>query len=168
MNKETKDTLSRRDFVKGGIALAGTVFCFSGGAREAVARSNALGLPLLTEKSLNQKFAEARVAGALRKLASDIKPNPKGWLKNQYSLTDLQNRAINTIPETQWAEIKRILTFVEENRGASLIVDISETKVAETAAAVTSSLPCRAKIKVYSEALVGPTTVKAEAHLETA
>jgi hypothetical protein len=160
--------LNRRDFVKGGFAAAGTAFCYSLGLREAIAMARARGLAVLTEGSLNQKFAEARVAGTLRALASDIKADPIAWLKAQYSMTEIQLRAIKSIRPSDWSEIKRVLAFVEEKRGASLKVVIAEnTRAGLSTEVAFASFACFASVKVTAEAQVGPTTVKAQAEVHT-
>lgn len=165
---EKENELNRRDFVKRGIAAAGTAFCFSVGLPEAIASARARGVAVLTETSLNQKFTEARVAGTLRALASDIKADPTGWLRSQYSLTEIQLRAIKSIPTTDWSEIKRVLAFVEEKRGASLKVSISESARAGLSAPTAfAALACIASVKITAEAQVGPTTVKAQAEAHT-
>src|SRR5437762_10876366 len=93
---KNENELNRREFVKGGFAAAGTAFCFSMGLPEAIASARARGVAVLTETSLNQKFAEARVAGTLRALATGIKADPIGWIKSEYSLTETQLRAIKS------------------------------------------------------------------------
>jgi hypothetical protein len=166
MSESESNRIDRRDFVKRSVALAGTAFCFSVGLREAIAGSRLSGAPLLTAANLNQKFAQARAAGTLRAVAANIKNNPIGWLRANYSLTDIQAAALKSIPEPHWTEIKRVLTFVENNRGASLSVAISESTLTGTAAA-SSGMKCRASVKVTAEAQVGPATIKAEANAET-
>jgi len=165
---EKESELNRRDFVKRGVAAAGTAFCFSMGLSKAIASARALGISIFTQSSLNQKFAEARVAGTLRAVASDIKADPIGWLKSQYSLTEIQLRAIKSISTSDWSEIKRVLTFVEEKRGASLRISIIEsTRAALSATASFAAVACVASVKVTAEAQVGPTTVKAQAEART-
>jgi hypothetical protein len=155
--------LNRREFIRTGALIAGTAFWFSAGLREAIASSIASGLPLLTASNLNQNFAQARTAGTLRSLAGIIKANPIDWLRANYSITETQSAAIRSIPEAHWNEIKKVLTFVETKRGASLAVSIHETSGSTSVGA----RKCSATIKLSSEAQVGTETLKAEAEART-
>ena len=160
MKSTATKKLDRRDFVKRGITIAGTAFCFRNGLRAAVANSIETGNPLLTAANLNLKFAQARTSGTLRSIATSIKPSPVGWLRSNYSISDSQSNGLRTISESQWTEIKRVLTFVESNRGASLMVVIHESTASQ-------SKKCSATVRVISEAQVGAETLKAEAEART-
>ena len=152
--------LTRREFFKTGAAIAGTVICWNAGLREAVANSKATGNPVLTADHLNQRFAQARTVGTLRALAASIKTGPIEWIRSNYSLTEMQSHGVRSIPESHWNEIKRVLSFVENNRGASLSVAIHESGSPQ-------SRKCIATVRVTSEAQVGAETLRAEAEART-
>jgi len=152
--------LTRRDFFKSGVAIAGSAICWQAGLRDAVANSRATGNPVLTADRLNQRFAQARTVGTLRALAASIKTGPVDWIRANYSLTESQSSGLRSIPDAQWNEIKRVLSFVENNRGASLSVTIHESSSSQ-------SKKCIATVRVMSEAQVGAETLKAEAEART-
>jgi hypothetical protein len=152
--------LTRRDFFKVGAAAGCTVICWNAALRDVVANSRATGNPVLTADHLNQRFAQARTIGTLRALAASIKTGPAEWIRSNYSLTELQSHAVRSIPETHWNEITRVLSFVENNRGASLSVAIRESGSPQ-------SRKCTAIIRVTSEAQVGAESLKAEAEART-
>jgi hypothetical protein len=155
-----RSRLTRRDFFKSGAAIAGSAFCWKAGLRDAAANSMATGNPVLTAASLNQTFAQARTTGTLRSLAGSIKTGPIDWIRTNYSLTETQSNGLRSIPESHWGEIKRVLSFVENNRGASLVVVIHESTASQ-------SKKCSATVRVTSEAQVGAETLKAEAEART-
>jgi hypothetical protein len=151
MAEKERTNMDRRKFMKSSFMAVGTTFCLSVGLREAIANSKLTGAPLLTADTLNQKFAAARSARTLSAMATEMKRDIPLWLRTNFSLTQLQAQALKSIPLSVWSEIKKVLSFVETKRDASLLVGIDGDATTTKGAA---AMACRAKVKVTASAEV--------------
>jgi hypothetical protein len=162
MEEMQRPDMNRRKFMKDSFIAVGTTFCLSVGLREAIANAKATGAPVLTAASLNQKFAAARTARTLSAMATQMKSDIPLWLRTNFSLTQLQAQALKSIPGSAWTEIKRVLTFVETKRDASLTVGIDDDGTTKGAAV----MACRAKVSVRASAEVNGVYTSASASAE--
>ena len=93
-------------------ALLGT--CLSQGLEEALAEAKQTGKPVLTEKSLNRLFANAE---ANKALAAEAARDVKGFLREKFTLTELQAKDIALIPKAKVNELQAALKVVAAEGG---------------------------------------------------
>ena len=106
--------ISRREFVKAGVSAALLGTCLSQGLEEALAQAQQTGKPVFTEKSLNRLFANAE---ANKALAAEAARDVKGFLRERFTLTELQAKQIALIPKSKVNELQQALKLVAADGG---------------------------------------------------
>ena len=106
--------VSRRDFVRAGLSAALLGTCLSQGLEEALAQAQQTGKPVLTEKSLNRLFANAE---ANKAVAADAARDVKGFLREKFTLTELQAKEIALLPTSKINELQAALKQVAAEGG---------------------------------------------------
>jgi hypothetical protein len=87
---------------------AGT--CFSGiNLRTAVAESQRLGKPLLTDAAFTERLASLRKSPAFRQEIEDMKRSLPAYLDGRYSLTAQQRMVIGQLPPEQLHQLNASL-----------------------------------------------------------
>jgi len=153
MKKEDENTTSRRAFIRtGALSLAG-IACLSVGLKEALANARATGKVLLTEANLNSLFAAKKQSKQIKELVKEISRDIPGWLKREFSLTEVQKKAIDSIRPAQIAELKRVLKPLEKD-GGDLTVKIDQREVPDTKRPQAAAPPfatCKGTVKSTTE-----------------
>jgi hypothetical protein len=106
--------INRRDFIRGG---AMTMFCLSFGLKEALANAKLTGKPVLTEESINALLAREAEAKNLKSVITKFSSSPLTWITNNFSITELQKKAIRSISAADWDALRNALKPVAEKGG---------------------------------------------------
>jgi hypothetical protein len=111
MSNETirGNMLSRRKLLlAGGVMAAGT--CFSGiNLRAAVAESQRLGKPLLTDAAFTERLASLRKSPAYRQEIEEMKHSLPAYLDSRYVLNNQQKALIGQLPPEQTLQLNASL-----------------------------------------------------------
>jgi hypothetical protein len=78
-------------------AIAG-IPCLAVGLRAAVAEAAASGKPVLTEHSFNARVSELSHADGGRNVAGQMHRDFRGFVRNNFTLTPIQQRRLDAIP----------------------------------------------------------------------
>jgi hypothetical protein len=128
----SKNKIDRRSFVKGGVTtVVFGAMSLRSGLRQAIAQSRIDKKPLLSEKTLNVALTvpppppHARVNRSQleQELAAGIRRDVKGWVKSRFTLTPVQEEALDTIPPNKLKELDDLLSQAE-SRGGRLWVSL--------------------------------------------
>lgn len=147
---KNENRINRRNFLKTGTAAFGTIFCLSGNLREALAYSKSIGKPLLTQDDLNNLLTKAYGSKTMKTVVAEIVKSPPMWLQNNFAVTELQLKAIQSISSADWEGIKTLLRQTAD-KNESLKVEIESEITSEEvplAASVSSFALCQGKARV--------------------
>lgn len=151
-----KKDLTRRDFVKTGLATALVgAGCLSFGLKEALAQAKETGKPLLTPESLNKLFANGK---ANKVLAGEAIPDIKAFIRRRFTLTSQQNQVLDKFSMTDLTKLQDVLKPVSKH-GGSIHVDFNEDGARANHVA-SAPFACKTDVKVTTP--VG----SAEVHVE--
>lgn len=103
--KTRSSAMSRRQFLlAGGVMAAGT--CFSGiNLREALAESQRVGKPVLTDEAFTERLTSLRKSPAFRQEIEDMKRSLPAYLETRYVLNAKQRELIGQVNPKQTLEL---------------------------------------------------------------
>jgi len=127
MAKDRSGLLGRRGFLAAfGALVAGG--CFSGiNIRTALAASQQMGKPLLTDAQFNTRLTSLQRSPGFRTEIEDLKRDILGYLDARYNLTPQQRGLVSRLPQAQQLELSAHLDrALRQNLGVKLQIRPSE------------------------------------------